>query len=367
MSKLILVVNGADYEGWKAVNVTRSMESVAGQFALNVSDRWANQDVPWPIREEDACAVAIETDGGHRTTVIDGFVDKRSPGLSGTQSSLAYAGKDRAAALVECSGIVTGASSKGNKWTYHNVSVLEFCQTIAKPFGITVSVQSGLVLPKLPRIVTHPGDSAFEMMSKAANDDGVLLVSDGAGGVVITRAGTTRATALIQGFNVEAAAGDFDMSDRFYKYLIASQVPGTEEASGEQANVIAEAIDAGVTRQERVILIRPEKSYSAADAKRRADWEARTRAAKSEKFVITVRGWTQTFGTELWPINALVAVDIPKCGLKGDMLISQAQYTVSDQGEFTLLHVVRPDAFTPEPKATVRGEGGWKELRTGAF
>lgn len=367
MSKLVLVVNGADYEGWKAVSVTRSMESVAGSFALEVSDRWANQDVSWPIREEDACAVAIVTDDNRRTTVIDGYIDRRSPALAGEQSSLGYGGKDRAAVLVECSGIVTGASSKGSKWTYNNVSVVEFCRTIAKPFGIPVSVQPGLVLPKVPRIVTHVGDSAFEMMSKAAHDDQVLLVSDGAGGVVITRAGTTRAAALIQGFNVLGAAGDFDMSDRYYRYLIASQVPGTEEASGEQANVIAEAIDTGVRRQDRVLLIRPEKSYGRADAKRRADWEARTRAARSEKFQITVQGWRQTFGTELWPINALVSVDIPKCGLKGDMIISQVQYLIGEQGEVSVLHVVRPDAFTPEPKAFVKGEGAWKELRTGAF
>lgn len=358
-----LVVNGGEYSGWKSVSITRSMETIAGQFQLEVSDRWASRAESWPIREEDQCRVVIDDE-----TVIDGFVDVRSPALAGQQVALAYSGKDRAAALVENSGIVTGADVKGNKWTYRNVSVLEFCQAIAKPFGIAVTVQSGLALPKVPQIVAHPGDDAFEMMSKAANDDGVLLVSDGKGGVVVTRRGTTRATALVQGVNVMGAAGAFDMTDRFYRYLIASQVPGTEDDdTGEQANVIAEAFDLGVRRKDRVKLIRPEKNYNRADAKRRADWEARVRAAKSEKFQITVQGWRQSSGSELWPINALVTVDIPRLGLRGDMLISQTQHTVGDGGRVTLISVVRPDAFEPEPKAFTKGEGGWKELRKGGL
>lgn len=360
--ELALRVNGLDYKGWKGLSVVRSMENVAGQFSLDVSDRWAAQAESWPIREEDACQVILDN-----VTLIDGYIDVRSPMISGTQFSLSYSGKDRAGQLVENSGIVTGASAKGNKWTYTNVSVLDFCRTIAKPFGVPVSQQQGLTLARVPRIVTHPGDSPFEMMKKAAEDAGVLLVSDGAGGVVLTRAGTQRATALIEGFNVLGVSGSYDASDRYYRYLIASQVPGTEEESGEQANVIAEAIDSGVRRQNRVLLIRPEKSYGRADAKRRADWEARVRAARAEKFQVIVQGWRQTFGTELWPINALVGVDIPRVGLKGDMLISQTEFGVSEQGQIAKLNIVRPDAFTPEPKAVVQGEGRWKELAKGAF
>jgi prophage tail gpP-like protein len=357
-----LVVNGADYAGWKAVSVTRSMESIAGSFQLEVSDRWAARAESWPIREEDSCLVQIDGE-----TVIDGFVDVRSPALAAQQVNLAYSGKDRSSSLVECSGIVTGADSSKNKWVYRNVSVLEFCQAIAKPFGVPVSLQPGLTLAKLPQLVAHPGDDAFEMMSKAANDDGVLLVSDGHGGVVITRRGTTSATALVQGVNVMGAAGSFDMTDRFYRYLIASQVPGTEDESGEQANVIAEAFDLDVRRRNRVKLIRPEKNYNRADAKRRADWESRVRAAKSARFQVTVQGWRQTSSNELWPINALVPVEIPRIGLHGEMLISQAQYTVAESGRVTVLQLVRPDAFEPEPKAFTKGEGGWKELRKGAF
>lgn len=357
-----LVVNGFGYSGFKSIRVTRSIESIAGSFALEVSDRWGEQKEAWPIAEEDACRVELEG-----TTVIDGFVDRRSLSLTATQRSLSYSGRDRSAVLVDCSAIVGGAAEGKNKWTYRNVNVAEFAKAIAEPFDVRVSVQPGLVLAKVPAIVAHPGDTAYEVIQRAAAADGVLVVSDGAGGIAITRAGTARATALVEGFNVLSASVEYDGSDRFRRYLISSQVPGTDDASGEATRVQAEATDLGVKRSNRVILIRPDKGYDTATARKRADWEARVRAARAEKVTISVQGWAQPGGA-LWPINALTLVKVPSIGVDGDMLISQVESSIGEGGRVTQLSLVRPDAFQPEPKAVVRpSEGAWKELAGGAF
>lgn len=366
MSDLVLIVNGRSYAGWKSVRVTRSIESLAGSFAVDVSDRWGGQGEPWPIAEEDACRVLI--DG---TVVIDGYVDKRSLSATDTTRTLGYSGRDRAAALVDCSAIVEAGSVSKSKWTFHNVDVFELAKAIAKPFGVPVSVQAGLgaVLTKDAKVLVHPGDSCFEVISRAAGAAGVMVVSDAAGGIVITRAGTARATSLIEGQNVKSASVDYDASDLFHRYLISSQIPGTDEASGEATRIQAEAIDLGVRRTERVILIRPDKGYGTADSRRRADWEARIRAARAEKVSIQVLGWTQPNGT-LWPLNALSRVRCPKLiGVNGDMLISQVEHSIgNDGGQVTQLSLVRPDAFTPEPTATVHAaEGAWKELAGGAL
>src|SRR5689334_1016721 len=106
-----LVVDGRRYRGWKSIRVTRSIESLAGSFSLEASDRWAGQDQPWPIREEDPCRVEIGDE-----VVLDGYVDKRSPALSGSQRSLSYSGRDRAADLVDCSVLL-------KHWTFRNISV----------------------------------------------------------------------------------------------------------------------------------------------------------------------------------------------------------------------------------------------------
>lgn len=360
MPDITLVHRGRRYGGWKGVRVTRSIEGLAGSFTLDVSDRWGGQDEPLPLAEEDPCRVDIGDE-----TVIDGFIDERGHDMESTSLALSYSGKDRSAALVENSLIVEGASVTGNKWTYRNVDIAQFATEIASQFGISVSVQPGLVLKKDPLLVAHPGETGFEALKRAAASSGVLVVSDGNGGILITRRGATRASALIQGFNVKRASVKYDGKDRYYRYLIATQIPGTDEASGEATRIQAEAFDFGVKRKDRVLVIRPDKGYDTAAARRRADWEARTRAARAETVIIAVQGWTQPHSNELWPVNALALVNVPRIRVNGDMLISQVEYTIDGSGKLTQLHLVRPDAFEPEPQAVVGGTGAWKELAGG--
>lgn len=358
-----LIVGGKRYGGWKSIRVTLSIEGLCGSFALEVSDRWRGDRDPWPIAEGDACQVQI---GGQ--TVIDGYVDKRRLGGSSSTRTLSYQGRDRAADLVDCSVLIPDASTKGNKWTYRNVDIAHFAAEVAKPHGISVSVQPGLTLKKDPLLVAHPGESGFEAIKRAAESAGVIVVSDGAGGIMITQSGTDRAEALVEGRNIKEAEIDYDATSRFHRYLISSQPPGTDEASGDAVRVQAETTDVDVLRTNRVLLIRPEKGYDAGGARRRADWEARIRAAKSATGSVTVQGWRQSNGA-LWAINEISHVKAPRLiGVDGDMLISQVEFSISDSGSITQLHIVRPDAFTPEPQvAPVSGEGAWKEIANGAL
>lgn len=358
MSDVRLLVNGRRYGGWKSVRVTRSIESIAGSFALDVTDRWSDQAEPWAIAEEDSCRVEIDGQ-----VVIDGYVDRRSIALSSNQRTLGFTGRDRAGALVDCSTIL-------DKWSYRNIGLLELARKIAAPFGITVSVQAGLVLPALStKLTINPGDSAYQAIERIAQIAGVIVVSDGAGGIVLTRAGTTRAASLVVGRNVLDVSIEYDGTERYRRYVVATQVAGTDNASGDATRITAEATDEGVRRTDRVLMIRPDIGITKDSARRRGDWEARIRAARAETVSISVHGWKQPNG-QLWPVNALALVKAPQVGVEGDMLIAQADYTISDGGELTQLRLVRPDAFTPEPAAVVRSASGtgkdfWKTLTVG--
>lgn len=357
MGDLRLIVNGRRFGGWKSVRVVRSIESASGSFSLGVSDRWGGQGEPWAIAEEDACRVEI--DG---VTVIDGYVEGRAISVRGTERSLSFRGRDRCAVLVDCSANLS-------KWTFRGATVLEVARKIAEPFGIDVSLQPGLALPAAPRkFVVSPGEDAFGAIERAARQAGVLAVSDGAGGLVLTRAGSARATPLVEGDNIKAASVDYEATERFSRYVVVTQVGGTDNASGSATRVRAAATDEAVRRAERVMLIRPEAGVTTDYARRRADWEARIRAARAETVTIEVLGWKQPTGA-LWPVNALARVTAPSIGVSGDMLISQVAYSISEAGEVTQLSLVRPDAFTPEPEAAVvKASGGrWKELAGGAL
>jgi prophage tail gpP-like protein len=357
MSEIRLIVGGFRYGGWKSVRVTRSIESLAGAFDLEVADRWGGQDERWPIFEEDECSVEIDGQ-----TVITGYVDRRSVALSATERTLSYSGRDAAAALVDSSAVL-------DRWTFRKASVLDIARKVAEPFGIPVSVQPGLELPAKPpaKFVVNPGDDAFGVIERAARLAGVLAVSDGVGGIRLTRAGASRAADLVEGKNILTASVEHDASQRFATYIVATQVQGTDEAAGPVTRVRDTATDPGVRRTDRVLLIRPESGVTTDYARRRADWEARIRAARAEAVTILVVGWAQP-GGGVWPVNALARVSSPSIGVSGELLIATAEHRIDDTGgEITQLRLVRPDAFDPEPEAIVRNTGSgvnWKIHRT---
>ena len=359
MSDVRLNVNGRRYGGWKGIRITRSIESAAGSFELDVSDRWGGQEELWPITEEDECQVQIDGE-----TVIDGWIDRREIALSATERRLTYAGRDKAAVLVDCSAVL-------DRWSFRNATVQDIAREVCRPFGISVSLQPGLILPAPhEKLVVNPGDSAFSVIERAAVMAGVLVVSDGAGGLQITRSGTGRApVSLIQGQDmVLAASVDYDATQRFSQYVVATQTAGSDTTSGNATRVRATADDEGVQRTDRVLMVLPEAGASTAYARQRADWEARIRAARAETVTMVVRGW-RAGASKLWPLNALIAVRFPAVGVDGDLLITSAEHSLDDGGEVTTLRLMRPDAFAPEPVlAKVKRAGGlWKEIRDGGL
>lgn len=57
---------------------------------------------------------------------------------------------------------------------------------------------------------------------------------DGAGGLLITRAGNRRAAVgLVQGENILTASGSIDHSQRFSSYLVKGQASYSAESDGE--------------------------------------------------------------------------------------------------------------------------------------
>lgn len=359
MSEVELLVNGSKYAGWKSVRVTRTIQGLAGSFALDVSDRWGTE--LWPIVEGDECSVLI-----NGQPAITGYIDRRSISASSTSRTLAYQGRDRAAAMVDSSAYLS-------RWTLRDMETVDVVRKIAAAFGCDVAVQGGLKLDRISKLVVAPGDTAYEVIRAAIVDQGVLIVSDGVGGILLTRAGSTRGAPLVEGVNIESASVDYDATGRYYRYVVVSQSAGTDEAPAGLTRARAEAIDEDVRRTDRTLIVRPEKGTSTEHARRRADWEARIRAARAETVTVSVQGWDQPGGLGLWRPNLLAQVSARRLlGVDGDMLVSQVDYSIgNDGGQVTQLQLVRPDAFAPEPKSSttprIGGAGLWKELAKGGL
>lgn len=340
MSSVTLTVNGTRYGGWKEARVTRGIQAIAGGFQLAVSDRWAGQEEPWPILEEDACQLSLED-----TPVISGYVDARSLMLGANEHTFAVTGRDKTGQLVDSSAVL-------DAWEFYGIPIEALAKIVAAPFGIPVRLQSGVQLPTAPvKLSINPGDLAFDVIERACRQIGMLPVSDGQGGLILTRAGSTRAkTALVEGENILNGAVNYDRTARFHRYVVTAQHPGTDEFFGAGvSDVEASATDNNVRLTSRVLLIRSETAATQEHAQQRANWEATVRAARAASFQVTVQGWTQDDGS-LWPINAIVPLRSPSLGVNADMLIVQADHSVSDRdGTKTVLTLQSADAYAPEP------------------
>jgi prophage tail gpP-like protein len=376
MPELRLIVNGVRYAGWKTAQVTRGVESISGGFSLSVSERWGGQDEPWPIVEGDECKLFIGD-----VPVITGYVDRRSPSYTADDHTLAVSGRDATGDLVDSSALL-------DKWEFKDVPLLTFARRLCEPFGIDVELQPGLVIEsggrsqtlghetrkaatptkKALKMTVDPGDTVFEALDRACRLAAVLPVSDGLGGLILTRTGSTRCTtALVQGENILGAGADYDASGRFRRYVVLGQRSGSDTDYGASvAGVKGEAQDLNVGRAARTLVIRAEGAVTREYARRRAEWDAKVRAARGDAVSVRVQGWTEGDGT-LWPVNALVPVRSAWLGIDGEMLITQATYSLDGNGGTTTeLALRRPDAFLPEPVVMKGGSGGlWKELAKG--
>lgn len=360
MSDVALKVNGKEFTGWKTVRVTRGIRSIAGSFELSISDRWKTGEKPWAIYEEDECVLAIDGQ-----PVITGYVDRRRVAYDKDSHSLTITGRDKCGALVDCSVLIS------KKWDFTGISVLKFVTQVAAPFGVSVKLQAGLTDKSLPtppkKFSVDPGDTAFNAIENACRLAGLLPVSDGQGGLLLTRAGSGRTTTeLTEGVNILSASGDFDASGRFRTYVVIGQHAGDDNFFGDAAaQVRGTAEDLNVRRSERVRIVRPEKGVTVELAKMRAQWEATHRAALADTVSVTVQGWTQGNG-KLWPVNELVRVRAPHIGVKGEVLITEAVLSKGLNGTTTTFTLQRPDAYAPDP-SIIKGTGNnyWKEIVRG--
>jgi prophage tail gpP-like protein len=359
MPSVILRVNGRDFSGWTSVRVTRGIEAMAGSFELGLTQRWPGQVGSWEIRQADKAQVFIRLDkvGADSPPLITGYVDGRTLSIGKDDHRIEVSGRDQAGALVDCSAFL-------DKWEFYGIPLLKFAQDVAQPYGVKVRTTEK-DLPRLPtRITIDPGETAFDALERGCRMCGVLPVSDGSGALVLTRAGRVHAaTALVEGQNILSASVTLDASGRYRRYIVMGQHPGTDEYMGDAtAEVRGEAFDMGVSRAERVLVVRAETAVTPELARARAQWEASVRAARCDRVSVTVAGWTQGNGS-LWPVNAIVRVRAPHVGVDGDLLITQATYSLDpNTGTTTQLTLMNPKVFTPMPYVA---PGSFPELANG--
>lgn len=366
---LTLKVGGRIYGGWKSVSIRTGIEQIAGSFDLAITERWPNQPKDWSIPPGEFCQVEIGDDLADR--VITGYVDTVAVSYDDRSHEIKVNGRDRTGDLVDCSA---------PSIAFSGLTFEEIAKRLCQPFGIDVTDQTlrairPRVPVRLPKQAVQNGESVFKTLEKLARSEGVLLVSDGEGGLVITRAGLGGdcRTVLELGKNILRASFEHSHANLYSEITVKGQAAAADAEkfsvvhASPKGTVKRKEVSAGnsqIARHRPLILV----AETQADAKRcqqRAEWEAGKREAKARKVAITVQGWREKATGELWRINKRVRVVCPWMRLDEWWLIAGVSYKLDEGGTTAELSLVSEKAFDQLPEIPAEGRCRRRKIQGG--
>ncbi|SFG29492.1 Mu-like prophage tail protein gpP [Duganella sp. CF458] len=378
-NKLTLHVGGRVYGGWKSVSVRHGIEQIAGTFDIALTERWPGQLTEWAIPAGEFCEVRI---GNH--VVINGFVDAVNVSYDANDHRIQVKGRDRTGDLVDCS-----APSQA----FSGLTFKQIADRLCSPFSVkvydeTTSTKKLTVQQKkigkqgtppnsvrvegcLPKCACQNGESVFRTLERIARNEGVLLVSDHEGGLLLTRAGRAGriAVPLEFGKNILSANLDVSHANLFSEITVKGQASaqdiddiGKFESVISSKTTVKRAGGGAKTGSSQIARYRPlivlcESQADAARIRQRAEWEVGNREAKSRKYVATVQGWYPDQGVDdIWRINSMVRVVDPMSRIDEDWLIAAITFKLDEGGTTAEIELTSPKAFDqlpeiPQPQA----------------
>ncbi len=338
MSDIVLIVNGTRYEGWKAVEVSNSLDQICGTFSLAVSDKYPGKPQEWGFKLGDECIVKISNE-----PVITGWIEEVITSYGKREHTIQINGRDKTCDLVDCT-----YQGTPNEWK--GISVVEIISNLCARFGLEILTDFS-VMERASTIVEEfkasEGATAFELISRLCETYALLPISRGDGILTLTEAGTSLAHDSLQsGKNILTARFEQSNIDRYSNYYVKGTARGNDNKLLEvYIRPVGEATDSVITRS-RPLVILAETAIDSGYAKKQAHWEASRRAGQSRKFEYEVVGWLQSNG-DIWKLNSLVSVADFVFNVMNTLLISKVVYSLSlETGSTTKMTLVDKSAYS---------------------
>ncbi len=383
---IVLEVGGQQLGAWTQVEIGRDLRDVAGGFHFTYFDKaridaaLGPQPGPLaigPLTEGMPCRVLYLGQ-----VMLVGWLDDVDIQWSPDRIEAHISGRDSVGDLVDCAAVPNGPAE------FRNLTVLQIASKLAAPFGIKVTADVDVGAP-FPVFGVNLDETVLMAIERATRQRALLAVSDGVGGLLLTRGGSTRAPAALtdedfmapeQHGNILSRHYHGSWRERFSDYFVKGQTqsapwrgltdctisPGTDPstapvaapsaetttAEGQAIMMTGHAIDPAVTRWRPTVNgVRTQSGASSVQAQ--AEWALRVARGMSQQAQYTVKGWSAN--GELWKPNALVSVQDAYVGINKDMLIASVQYRADNHGMTTTLGLAGRTAFDRIDESTGRG------------
>lgn len=355
MSDVIqLEVNGKNFQGWKKVTVKHSMETLCGDFSIELYDRLDSETNS--IEEGSACKISIlDNNTSVRDQIMDGYIDEVNRRVSGSSTSMTIKGRDRTSDLIDCS-----AEHDSNTWI--QIKLESLCKELASPFGILIDDSNLEALDPIKKFTLQMGETPYSAIERLTRSKAVLPITNSESDLLLTYSAGPDVTTeqnLIVGQNVLEIEETRTSQNRYSNYTCRGQNSGNGKRWNKQnTRLIADAIDEEITRYRPYIFMAENKATSNG-LKARVAWEAQVRAGRAIVYTVTVKGWYQRDYFEakagLWEINQRVNLKWAARNVDRQFLITSVSRRLAEgTGRTTTLTLKNPDIFKANPTEKVK-------------
>ncbi len=196
--KIELKIADRRYSGWDNVVVSKSMQSIAHTFAMDIFGGDAI-----PINDDDLVQIIVND-----KVFLTGYLDSIKIGITDKKKPLAITGRSKAGDLIDC-------SIETNK-QYNKQTAKQIISDLVKPFGIEVS--SGLKLEPLAVFNTKVGETYFNAINRLCKQTNTLPISDNYGNLQIVKNEQTESANVLKDGDFKELNYPKVLSSRFSKY-----------------------------------------------------------------------------------------------------------------------------------------------------
>lgn len=233
-----LIVAGRAHAGWQQYDIDSSLMLAAD--AWNVSLSAIELDVPAVLKPGTAVQVRV---GGE--TVLAGTIDDVDHQVARGQHRLQMTGRDSAGVLVDCCAPI---------FTQQQMTLRQVIEKVVKKLlpqlRYTVDAERQL---QRDRVMTEPGDTAWDMLRRAAEANGLWPWFEPDGSLVVggprydtEPVGTLTLRRDGRGNNVMSLAEKRSQAERYSEITVLGQRGAIGDHSGRH-NVKRTVVDSGVS------------------------------------------------------------------------------------------------------------------------